>query len=94
MQQQHYTPKYVSDMIVSTEYHHFKDTNTIVCCVKLYNGYCAVGESTCYDEDKFDITVGEDLAYKNATKKLRSLENYRTRANRHDLRSMGAGGNN
>ena len=84
-----FTPRYVTDMVDTVQYHHFPGTNTIVCCITMHNGYAAVGESTCYDADKFDERTGEELAYNGAMKKLRSLENYRGRANRHDARVLG-----
>ena len=83
-----FTPKYVADMVDIVEYHHFPGTNTVTCCVVLFNGYSETGVSTCYDTEKFDITLGKEISYNTAMKKMRALENYRTRANRHDARSM------
>lgn len=86
-----YTPKYVSDMIDTVSYHQFPGTNVVACCITMFNGYSEVGTSACYDPSKFDLAVGEEMAHNAAMRKLRALENYRGRANRHESRTRSSG---
>lgn len=77
-----FTPSYVLDLIEMEQYYQFPNTSTIVCCLTTTSGYCATGESSCADPDKFDVEQGHQFAYNAALRRLRSLETYRRLADK------------
>ena len=62
------------------QYHHFPGTTCTVCCIRLENGYCLVGESACVSPVNFDPDIGRTLAYEKAAQQLWELEGYRLSA--------------
>jgi Phage protein (N4 Gp49/phage Sf6 gene 66) family len=66
----------ISEVIVGEEYYVFPGTALIVCCLKLRNGFTVTGESTAVYLDKFDESIGKQIAYDNARDKIWALEGY------------------
>ena len=77
------TPEWVSSVIVSSDYHIFKDTCLTVCCLTLQNGFTVTGESACASPENFDKEIGETIAYDNARNKIWALEGYLLRETIH-----------
>ena len=48
------TEKDLDKEIVGEEYYRFPGTTVTVCCLKIRNGMCLVGESACVDPNNFD----------------------------------------
>lgn len=70
------TPELIRSVIVSSDYHIFKDTCLTVCCLTLENGFTVTGESACASPENFDKEIGEKIAYGNARDKIWALEGY------------------
>lgn len=70
------TPEHVAAQAISADYHVFPGTTVTVCCIKLRNGFNAVGQSACVDPALFDAGIGRDIAYKNALAQVWQLEGY------------------
>lgn len=75
----------INRAIVSADYHVFPETTVTVCCLKLRNGFCAIGYSACLDVADFDEAMGRSEAHKVAVDKIWELEGYLAR----HLRSTG-----
>lgn len=69
-------PDEIDAVIVQEQYYQFPDTQMIVCCLKLRNGFCSVGESACASPENFDAEIGRQAAYKKARNKIWELEGY------------------
>lgn len=70
------TPDSIDAAIDGVLYHRFPNTNTIVCCICLKNGYTTVGYSACVSDENFDAVIGEKVAYEDARDKIWVLEGY------------------
>jgi hypothetical protein len=66
----------IKSKIVGVDYHNFPETTVTVCCLKLANGYNALGESACVNPENFDKHIGEKIAFDNAVEKIWQLEGY------------------
>lgn len=49
---------------------------TLVCLIKLENGFEVVGTSACVNPEDFDLEIGEYYSLKNALDKVEELEGY------------------
>ena len=77
MNEQHaFNQQRLLDMIADTQYYTFPGTTTVVCCVTLRNGFCAVGEAVCADKNRFDEAEGERIAFQAAMRKVRLVDGY------------------
>lgn len=70
------TPKHIQDAIKSKEYHLFRGTRHIVCCITLTCGYTVVGEAACADPSNFDLELGQSYALEDAERKVGALLAY------------------
>ena len=70
------TPGHIDSLCSETQYHRFPGTNTIVCCIKLTNGFTVTGESACVDPSNFDEEIGKKVAFNKARDKIWVLEGY------------------
>ena len=64
------TSQHIQDAIKSHEFHLFRGTRHIVCCVVMHCGFTVVGESACADPDKFDLALGQHYALEDAHNKI------------------------
>ena len=70
------TPDHIASMCQEDQYYRFPGTNTIVCCITLFNGFTVTGESSCVSDSNFDEEIGRDIAFNNAKEKIWLLEGY------------------
>jgi len=70
------TPEQIDGCIVGEDYYVFPGTTLTVCCLKLENGFCVVGESAAASPENFDVEVGQTISRRNARDKIWSLEGY------------------
>jgi hypothetical protein len=64
------TEKQIQDSIKGFEFHLFRGTSHMVCCVTLTNGFTVIGESSCADPTKFDLNLGQKYAQEDAENKI------------------------
>lgn len=65
------------DLVIEDEmYHRFEGTTVTVCCLRLRNGYCVIGESAAASPENFDQEIGNKVARDNARNKIWALEGY------------------
>ena len=64
------TDKMINDAIKSVEYHLFRNTCHMVCCVTLTNGFTVIGESACADATKFSLDLGQKYALEDVYRKI------------------------
>lgn len=64
------------DNIESEGYHHFPGTFSVVCCVKMRNGWSEIGTSSCFSAHKFDLQRGKEHAFNMAMSNIRRMESY------------------
>jgi hypothetical protein len=69
------TEEYLKELIDKKLFVRFFD-KTVVCCIKLKNGFEVIGSSACVDPKNFKIEIGEKVAFENAVSKLWELEGY------------------
>lgn len=72
----HLTEKDIAAVIVGADYYIFPGTTVTVCCLKLRNGYCIIGESATVSQANFNEELGRDIARQNAEDKIWALEGY------------------
>lgn len=70
------TPSAIDGTIVDELYYIFPGTTVTVCCLKLKNGFTAVGESAAVSQENFDVEIGRKVARENARNKIWALEGY------------------
>jgi len=70
------TPDLIDRVIVSRQFHVFKESCMTVCCLTLKNGFNTVGESACASPENFNQEIGEKIAYEKARDKIWVLEGY------------------
>lgn len=70
------TPDHIDACILQEDYHVFPGTTVTVCCLRLRNGYCVIGESATVSMENFDEELGRVIAFRNARDKIWSLEGY------------------
>lgn len=78
------TPERLEEVIVSEQYHVFKDTTFTACLLTLANGYTVLGESACASPENFNAELGRKIARDNAKNKIWALEGYLLRQNLAD----------
>jgi hypothetical protein len=66
----------VNEAVKSVEYHLFRNTRHMVCCVTLVNGYTVAGESACADPSKFSLELGQKYALEDAKSNIARLLAY------------------
>lgn len=71
------TEEDLDNEIVSEDYYRFPDTTVTVCCLKIRNGMCLIGESACVDPNAFDESIGREVARANAKDQLWKLLGFR-----------------
>lgn len=52
------------------------DGRTTICQIQLINGFSVIGTSSCINKNDFNLTLGREIAYKNAFEKIWELEGY------------------
>ena len=92
--QHNYNQQRLLDMIDTTQYHTFPGTTTVVCCVTLHNGFCAVGDAVCADKSRFDEEEGERIAFQAAMRKIRMVDGYHRMCMRAAWNGIGRGNDN
>lgn len=70
------TTQHIQDAIKSHEFHLFRGTRHMVCCVVMHCGFAVVGESACADPEKFDLELGQHYALEDAHNKVGMLLAY------------------
>ena len=63
--------------IVGEDYYRFPDTTVTVCCLRIRNGMCLIGESACVDPRNFNEVIGRKVARANAREQLWKLLGFR-----------------
>ena len=71
------TEKDLEKEVAGEDYYQFPETTVTVCCLKLHNGMCLIGESACIDKCYFDPEVGKKVARENALDQLWKLLAFR-----------------
>ena len=73
------------DKVSSAEYFHPASAPTLTIAVlTLDNGFSIVGKSACADPKKFNKTLGQQLAFDDAIRKLWAFEGYLLRQRLHE----------
>jgi hypothetical protein len=70
------TPQHIQSIIKDEAFYFFPGTTLTVCCLTLLNGFTVLGESACACPANFNQELGEELARKDAEKKIWMLEGY------------------
>jgi len=70
------TPADIDSVVIGKDYHIFPGTTVTVCCLKLRNGYCVIGESAATSPENFDLELGRKVADQHARDKIWALEGY------------------
>ena len=70
------TPDHIDSVIISDDYHVFRDTCLTVCVLTLRNGFTVTGESACASPENFNEEIGRKIARENARNKIWALEGY------------------
>lgn len=70
------TPARLDEVIVSEQYHVFKESTFTACLLTLENGYTVLGESACASPENFDAALGRKIAREKARNKIWQLEGY------------------
>lgn len=73
------TPQRIKDAVVGEAYHRLTDTLT-VCVLTLDNGFTVTGESACASPENYDEGIGNELAKKDAERKIWAFEGYALRS--------------
>jgi len=71
------TPEDIQNQVKKVQYHHFPDTNVVVCAVTVTNDYTVLGDSSCVSNANFDVKLGKEIALKNAIEEIWGIEGYR-----------------
>ncbi|MBE0438187.1 MAG: hypothetical protein IBX57_00275 [Gammaproteobacteria bacterium] len=66
----------LEELVDKTEYHVFKGTNRVVCCLHLKKGGSVIAVSDAPVEDDFNEDVGKSIARDRAMDQLSMMENY------------------
>jgi hypothetical protein len=72
------TPARIDAIVASAQdfYWHVPSTTTVVCALKLANGYVVTGEAACVEPSNFDEAIGRKIARDKAREKIWALEGY------------------
>src|SRR5687768_4922146 len=70
------TKEGIQARIVIADYMVMANSTVTVCNLVLDNGYSVRGESACVDPRNFDMSIGRELAYRDAFNKIWPLEGY------------------
>lgn len=71
------TFNHIKSLVVEEEFHRPNHTRHMtICTLKLKNGFVVLGTSTPADPDKYDSSLGAQLAYDDALRKVWPLEGY------------------
>ena len=69
-------PAHIDAQIAAEDYHVFRPSMKIVCCLTLRNGFAVLGEAGVVSPENFNEEIGKDVARKNAREKIWQLEGY------------------
>jgi hypothetical protein len=69
-------PQMIDAAIVGEDYYVFPSTTLTVCCLRLRNGFCVIGESAAASPENFDAGMGRRIAREKAREKIWALEGY------------------
>lgn len=64
------TQSHIDDAIKGKEFHLFRNTGHMVCCVTLNCGFTVVGEAACADPARFELEMGQRYAMEDARRKI------------------------
>lgn len=70
------TPETIRNAIKCKEFHLFRGTTHIVCCVTLNCGFTVIGEAACANPEEFDADIGQSCALEDAERKIGKLLAY------------------
>jgi hypothetical protein len=70
------TPQDIDKQIVRATYWHVPDSTTVVCALRLANGYHVIGKAACIEPENFDIWIGQKVAFDDARNQIWALEGY------------------
>lgn len=70
------TKESIQTRIVEADYMVMANSTVTICNLVLDNGYSVRGESACVDPRNFDMSIGRELAYRDAFNKIWPLEGY------------------
>ena len=70
------TKEGIESRISEVDYMVLPNSTVTVCNIVLENGFSVRGESACVDSRNFNLEIGQNLAYKDAFKKLWGFEGY------------------
>lgn len=70
------TPEAIDAKIKGRTFTNLPSGKCVVCELTLQNGFTIRGESACVSPENFDQEIGNEIAFKNARKKIWQLEGY------------------
>lgn len=86
------TPDDIDALIVDEQYHRFEGTTVTVCCLRLRNGYCVIGESAAVSLANFDAEIGRGVARSEARNKIWALAGYALKQQLYEQQRSGGDG--
>ena len=70
------TKEGIEARITKVDYAVLPNSTVTICNITLENGFSVRGESACVDPRNFNMQIGQEIAYREAFKKLWELEGY------------------
>lgn len=70
------TKEGIEARITGVDYTVLPNSTVTICNINLENGFSVRGESACVDTRNFNMQIGQEIAYRDAFKKLWELEGY------------------
>lgn len=70
------TVKSINDRIATVRFFVIPGTTTTLCYITMVNGFNFIGQSACVDERNFDLSIGQEIAERDALAKIWSYEGY------------------
>ena len=77
-------PDNIEEVIIGEDYYRFPGTTVTVCCLRLRNGYCVIGEAAAVSAENFDEEIGHHVSRQHAKDKIWALEGYLLKQRVHD----------
>lgn len=77
------TEEMIDAEIRNVQYHHFRGTQLIVCCLTLKNGFSVVGTANAHNPSAFDRGTDYMIAMEQARDKVAPLISYAIRSRLH-----------
>jgi len=82
------TYPYLETLVIFEDYHHFPETGTTTCCIKVMNGFAITESASCGSANRFDFDIGKEKSRRKAMKRLMDYEQYLLKNRLYEARLM------